>query len=121
MISSSFPLLLLWRRPTLCAVFHRHAVLLVAALLPVDSLAFRAAVVGDFASAAAIVHRDAGDGSFWGFTPGAVAEGRRGASAFLAPTLHAPFGPFLAIMCLHRHVQAFFLDGEDLSRRLGDG
>ena len=34
------------------------------------------------------MHRDPGDGSFWGFAPGAVAEGRRGA---VAATLAAPF------------------------------
>ena len=62
-------------------LLHRHAVVLVPALLPVALLAPHAAVEGAHAAAAGLVGGDAGDGSLGCAAVGTVLEGGRGGGA----------------------------------------
>ena len=63
-------------------LLHRHAVVLVPALLPVALLAPHAAVEGAHAAAAGLVGGDAGDSVLCGAAVGAVLEGGRGGAVF---------------------------------------
>ena len=66
--------------------------LFVPADLPVLRLASSAAVKGDTASGAGVVHLNTGDGPLWGTAVGAVADGRRrGTSLFTFPFAFPPF------------------------------
>merc|ERR1712185_606233 len=62
-------------------ILHRHAAVLMPALLPVALLAPHAAVIGAHAAAAGLVHGDAGDASLGCAAVGAVLEGGRGGGA----------------------------------------